>query len=385
MSNIRMKLVFVSGAAIAAAALAMLVPGWRGDAEADPQVASADSGFATTRGPFEVAVVTSGVIQPVEVVDVGAQVSGLLAALHVKVGDRVQPGQLLAEVDDRLIRARLVQGQATIESLRAQIKAKHAQISYARASQTRMETLNERNIASRAQAELAQSTTAVLVAEAAALEAQLAGQEAALDGIKLDLGNTRITAPVDGIVTAIVAQRGQTLNANQQAPVVLRISRDRPLVLVARVPEADAERVRPGMPVRFSLLGGSSQRFDGTVDSLMRAPTIINDVVFYDAMVFLDGETRAFAFGRTVQAFVVIDRLACAFQLPRKSLPEGAVPGSLMRVSARKSSGSVITRVVTLRAVNELSGAVACNEAERAGLEASDRIVRIAVERRGET
>ena len=229
-----------------------------GGAEADPVTLGRDSGFALTRGPFEVAVASSGLIQPFEVVDVGAQVSGQLSNLQVKLGDRVRPGQLLAEIDDRRIKARLDQGEAAIENLRAQIHARQAQLAHARTQQARTDTLSERNIASRAQAELAQTTTTVLAAEVRALEAQLVGREAALEGIRLDLGYTRINAPVDGIVTALVAQRGRTLNANQQAPVILRISRDRPLILVARVPEADTERVRPGMPVRFTLAGGPS-------------------------------------------------------------------------------------------------------------------------------
>ena len=106
-----------------------------GGAEADPVTLGRDSGFALTRGPFEVAVAASGLIQPFEVVDVGAQVSGQLANLRVKLGDRVKPGQLLAEIDDRRIKARLAQGEAVIENLRAQINAKQAQLAHARAQQ----------------------------------------------------------------------------------------------------------------------------------------------------------------------------------------------------------------------------------------------------------
>jgi membrane fusion protein, macrolide-specific efflux system len=356
-----------------------------GGAEADPVTLGRDSGFALTRGPFEVAVASSGLIQPFEVVDVGAQVSGQLSNLQVKLGDRVRPGQLLAEIDDRRIKARLDQGEAAIENLRAQIHARQAQLAHARTQQARTDTLSERNIASRAQAELAQTTTTVLAAEVRALEAQLAGQEAALEGIRLDLGYTRINAPVDGIVTALVAQRGRTLNANQQAPVILRISRDRPLILVARVPEADTERVRPGMPVRFTLAGGPSRTFEGTVGNILRAPTIINEGVFYDAMIELDGEQHPLPFGRTVQAFIVVDRVDCAVLLPRRSLPDDATPGELIKVSFRNQAGNVVARVLPLRALNETNGAIACDEADKAGINLSDRVIKIVSERRGES
>jgi macrolide-specific efflux system membrane fusion protein len=175
----------------------------------------------------------------------------------------------------------------------------------------------------------------------------------------------------------------QTLNANQQAPVILRISRDRPLVLVARVPEADTERVRPGMPVRFTLVGGPSQTFEGIVGSIMRAPTIINEVVFYDAMIELDREQHVLAFGRTVQAFILVDRLDGAVLLPRRSLPDDAAPGGLIKASFRKTAGTVVTRVLPLRALNEINGAIACDEADKAGIDPTDRVFKVISERRG--
>jgi len=185
-------------------------------------------------------------------------------------------------------------------------------------------------------------------------------------------------------VTAILAQRGQTLNANQQAPIILRISRDRPLLLMARVPEADVERVRPDMPVRFTLVGGPSQTFEGAVASILRAPTIINEVVFYDAMVELDGKRHVLAFGRTVQAFIVVNRMDCAVLLPRRSLPDDAIPGGLINASFRKQGGDVVTRVVPLRALNEINGAIACEDADKAGINPADRLIKINTERRGE-
>jgi membrane fusion protein, macrolide-specific efflux system len=220
--RIRSSMWFAVVAAVGASLLVHLnLPG----AEADPAPAGQDSGFPLTRGPFEVVIASHGVIQPFEVVDVGAQVSGQLSSLRVKLGDRVETGRLLAEIDDQRIRARLAQGEAAIDTLRAQISAKQAQHAHARLQQARTDALSDRNIASRAQTELVQMTTTVLAAEVRALEAQLAGQEAAVEGIRHDLSHTRITAPVDGVVTAIVAQRGRTLNANQQTPVILRISR----------------------------------------------------------------------------------------------------------------------------------------------------------------
>ena len=203
--------------------------------------------------------------------------------------------------------------------------------------------------------------------------------------LKRDLDYTRIRAPIDGVVTALVAQRGRTLNANQQAPVILRISRDRPLVLVARIAEADTERVRPGMPVRFALAGAPAQTFDGTVGNILRAPTILNESVFYDAMIELDGEQHLLPFGRTVQALIVVDRVDCAVLLPRRSLPDDATPGGLIKASFRNQAGNVVMRVLPLRALNDTNGAVACDDADKAGLSLTDRVIKVVSERRGES
>lgn len=234
----------------------------------------------------------------------------------------------------------------------------------------------QRSISPRTQAELAQSTTETLTAEIEGLQAQLSAQMAAIDGIRLDLDYTRIGAPVEGVVTAIVAQRGQTLNANQQAPVILRLSRDNPLMLVLRIPEADAERVRAGMRLRFALLGGSSKTFESTIRVILRSPTIINDVIYYDAIAYLDGGIDQFAFGRTVQAFVVVESLACALHLPRSLLPVNTASENSLEIAFLKPGGGVMIKKVRLEALNDVSGGIDCEQAEKLGISPLDRLVR---------
>jgi hypothetical protein len=131
------------------------------------------------------------------------------------------------------------------------------------------------------------------------------------------------------------------------------------------------------MQVHLTTVGGSSQSFEGTVASVMRAPTIINEGIFYDAMVELDGERHALPFGRTIQAAIVIDRLDCAVFLPRRSLPDNVNAGTLITASFRKQSGGVVTQVLRLRAVDEANGAVSCDDIEEAGIDATDRVINI--------
>jgi hypothetical protein len=155
-------------------------------------------------------------------------------------------------------------------------------------------------------------------------------------------------------------------------------------ILLDRPQNAMCNR-RPGMPVRFMLAGGPSQTFEGTVGSVMRAPTIVNEAVFYDAMIELDGEQHLLPFGRTVQAFIVVDRLDCAVLLPRQSLPNDAAPGGLIKGIFRDQAGNVVNRVLQLHGLNEVNGAIACDEASKAGINLSDRIIKIVSQRRGES
>src|SRR5262249_54253010 len=145
---------------------------------------------------------------------------------------------------------------------------------------------------------------------------------------------------------------------------------------VTRVSEADAERVQLGMPVRFSPVGGSAQTFEGAVGSVMRAPTIINGAVFYDVLIELDGAQHLLPFGRTVQAFIVVNRLDCAALLPRHVLPDGAAAGDRITTTLSNRAGDLVVRTLELRGVNEVAGAIACEDADRAGISLSDRVVK---------
>jgi hypothetical protein len=137
--------------------------------------------------------------------------------------------------------------------------------------------------------------------------------------------------------------------------------------------------------VRFTLAGGPPQRFEGTIGSIMRAPTIINEVVFYDAIIELDGEQHLLPFGRTIQAFIVVDRVDCAVLLPRHSLPDDATPGGLIKASIRNQAGNMVVRVLPLRALNDINGAISCDEADKAGINLSDRVIKVVNERQAQS
>jgi macrolide-specific efflux system membrane fusion protein len=174
---------------------------------------SADPGFATAaiaRGEIEDTVTALGTLQPLQYVDVGAQVSGQLRKIHVKIGDQVQEGDLLAEIDPRIYQARVEADRATLAGLRAQLAERQAQRTLAERQYERQRGLLQANATSREAFESAEAALEVARAQIAALNAQITHAESTLEGDETNLGYTKIFAPMSGTVVSLEARQGQT-------------------------------------------------------------------------------------------------------------------------------------------------------------------------------
>lgn len=270
-----------------------------------------------TRGPLEVTVAATGTFQPLDYVDVGAQLSGQLKAVTVRLGDVVRRGQLIAEIDDTTARARLAQTEASLASVRAQIAAKEAQTELARIQRDRNARLVERGFLSVATQEITEASHASLEAETDSLRAQARSLAATIEQAQTELRFAAVRAPMDGVVVALIARTGQAVNAVQQAPVILRIANFESLALIAQVSEADVVHIRPDMPARFNLLGLVDREFAGSVRQILPAPNVINSVVFYDVLVEVPRVENLFKIGMTAQVFFVLARHECMVKIPQ--------------------------------------------------------------------
>src|ERR1035438_5561027 len=236
---------------------------------------------AVERGDIESTVVAAGVLQPINYVDVGAQTSGKLKSLKVKRGDQVVVDQLLAEIDPVLADTALTAANATLENMTSQRALKQAQLALTKVLRDRNEELFTQTIISRNDRDVTRTNYDVAAADVASLSAQMKQAAAAVDTAKANLGYTKITAPMAGEVVSISMLEGQTLNANQQAPTILRIADLSTMTVWAQVSEADIIRVKLGQDVYFTVLGGP-RRWNGKVRQILPSPELINNVVFYD-------------------------------------------------------------------------------------------------------
>ena len=196
---------------------------------------------AAARGDVEDTVTALGSLQPKIYVDVGAQVSGVLKTLAVQVGDRVEKGQLLAEIDSTVQAAKVQADQDQLRGLQASLADKEAQATLAQAQEKRQAALLRIGGTPKDTYEVAYAAARSADAAVKTVEAQIAQAEQTLKADTTTLGYSNIYAPMAGTVVSITSLQGQTLNANQQAPVILRIEADTALVDLRTVfPEQEA-------------------------------------------------------------------------------------------------------------------------------------------------
>jgi len=176
----------------------------------------------------------------------------------------VQEKQLLAEIDPVLADTALTSANATLENMTAQRAAKQAQLVLAKAERDRNDTLFAKRFIAANDRDISQANYDAAFADAASLAAQMKQATAAVDTAKANRGYTTITAPMAGEVVSITTLEGQTLNANQQAPTILRIADISTVTIWAQVSEADIVRVKPA---RTSTSRSLARRGAGTARS----------------------------------------------------------------------------------------------------------------------
>jgi macrolide-specific efflux system membrane fusion protein len=311
---------------------------------------------AVERGDVESTVVAAGIVQPTNYVDVGAQTSGKLKSLKVGRGDQVKANQLLAEIDPVLADTALTAANAALESMTAQGSLKQAQLVLARIQEVRNDELFADRLISTSDRDVTKAAYDVAFADAASLAAQMKQAAAAIDTSKANLGYTKITAPIAGEVVSISLLEGQTLNANQQAPNILRIADISTVTVWAQVSEADIVRVKPGQDVYFTILG-DSRRWNGKIRQVLPTPELINNVVFFDVLFDIPNPERELKIQMTAQVFIVLAQAKGVLLIPAAAIGN-AGEGAEIKVQVLKPDGAVELRAIKIGIKSEISAEV---------------------------
>jgi macrolide-specific efflux system membrane fusion protein len=225
-----------------------------------------------SRGDIEMTVLATGTLKPVKLVAVGAQATGRVVSMKVRLGQEVKAGDLIAEIDPVNQQNALRKAEASLQNTRALRLEKIATLALARATLDRAKLTLAQRATSRADFDTAEATVKQTEAQIAALDAQILSGEVAVEDARANLGYTRVTAPIDGTVLAIVTQEGQTVNATQTAPTMVVLGQLDTMTVRAEISEADVVRARPGQPVYFTILGDPDRRYHAKLDSIDPAP-----------------------------------------------------------------------------------------------------------------
>jgi len=280
-----------------------------------------------TRGNLEDRVTATGTLQPKDFVDVGTQVSGQLKKLHVDIGAIVTKGQLLAEIDPSVYQAKVDGDRAQMLNQQAQLADKQAQLALAELQLTRQQNMMREDATTADALQSAEATRKSARAQLDSVKAQLQQTGSTLRGDEANLGYTKIYAPIAGTVVSQAAKQGQTLNANQQAPIVMRIADLSTMTVQAQVSEADVPKLRVGMDVYFTTLGGDNRRFYGKLRQIPPTPTVVNNVVLYDALFDVANPKQALMTQMTAQVFFVASSAKDAVLVPLTALRPVAAEG----------------------------------------------------------
>ena len=383
------------GLALALGACALVAAGgyyawrsWFGDDSHNVGLVTA----VAQRGNLEDTVTATGTLQPKDFVDVGTQVSGQLRKLHVEVGAVVKAGDLLAEIDPSVYQSKVDADRAQLLNQGAQLADKQAQLALAELQLARQQNLMRENATSADALQVAEAARQSGVAQVNSIRAQIQQTQSTLRGDEANLGYTKIYAPIAGTVVSQAAKQGQTLNANQQAPIVMRIANLSTMTVQAQVSEADVPKLRVGMDVYFTTLGGDNRRFYGKLRQIPPTPTIVNNVVLYDALFDVANPNQALMTQMTAQVFFVAASAKDAVLVPLGALRSVASQGRARgpraageraaggdprsqfakgdaRVSVLGADGKVADRDVKVGVMNRVSAQIV------SGLEPGEKVV----------
>lgn len=273
-----------------------------------------------------------GEVYAKEQVDVGAQVSGQITKLYVQIGDKVKAGDLIAQIDKDKQQNDLDITKAQLASTKANLESKKVALEIASSQYQREQKLYSNKATSLENLETLKNNFYGLKASVADLNAQVVQLEITLKNAEKDLGYTTITAPMDGIIINVAVDEGQTVNANQSTPTIVKIANLDEMEIRMEIAEADVSKIKVGTAVKFSILNDPEKKYEAKISSIDPANTTTSDAksnssssstsssstsaIYYYAKVFVKNRDNFLRIGMSVENSIVIKSAPNALAVP---------------------------------------------------------------------
>lgn len=259
-----------------------------------------------SRKDLSTSVSATGTVEPVNSVDVGTQVSGIIDKLYVDFNSVVKKGQVIAELDRSTLEADLKSGQANADQAAAELK-------YQTANFKRVKALYEKGVSS--DTEYDQAEYSYLTAKASYSKSQ-----SDLTKLKRNLEYATITSPVDGVVLYREVEEGQTVASSYSTPTLFTIAEDlSQMEVIADVDEADIGEVKEGQDVTFTVDAYPGDSFNGVVSQVRLQPTTESNVVTYEVVISVNNDDLKLMPGMTATVTIITNYSANAMYVSSKA------------------------------------------------------------------
>lgn len=273
------------------------------------------------RGDIAALVSATGTLNPVNTVQVGSQVSGTIQHLHADFNDHVKKGQIVAQIDPAVFRAKLAEAQANLESAEAGVEKAWVSVLDAQRELDRQNDLFDKKLVAESVLDAARFAHDSAQVEHLVKRAAVAQAEAAREREQINLDYTTIHAPIDGVVISRDVDVGQTVAASLQAPTLFTIAMDLTRMQVeTEVDEAFIGQVREGQVARFTVFSYPGREFEGRVSQVRLQPKVESGVVKYNCIIDVDNTDLALKPGMTATVSIQVDEQKDVLQLPGSAL-----------------------------------------------------------------
>ena len=273
----------------------------------------------------------TGEVRAIQLVTVGAQVSGKIEHLYVSIGQNVKKGDLIAEIDSTTQQNEVDINKTKLESYKAQLKAAEVSLNVTEKQYKRTQTLKKRKAASDEDLENAQDAYETAKAKVIELQSSVKETEISLSTAETNLGYTKITAPLDGTIVSVPVKEGQTVNAAMDTPAIVQIADLSQMEILIEISEGDISNIKPGVKVTYSILADLNDVFETTLKSIDPGLTLLtnneytevvesSEAIYYYGRLIVPNDEEKLRIGMTTQNVIYVEHADNVLTVPVTAL-----------------------------------------------------------------
>lgn len=331
------------------------------------------------RSSIRQTVSATGEISPSNLVVVGAQATGQIKKLYVKLGQEIKKGDRIADIDSTSQTNTLKNEKAKLNATKAQLVSAEIALRTAEKKYRREMALWKEGATSKQELEDVENALASAKAQVEQLKTSIVQTQIAINNAEADLGYTRIISPMDGTVVAITVEEGQTVNSNQAAPTLIQLANLEVMLNKMQIAEGDITKVKAGQSVSFTILSEPDMPFNTKLESIdpglttmsqgsyNTTTTTADNAIYYYARALVPNAERKLAIGMTTQNTIEINAVENVLTVPTISIKRDGEGKSFVRVLGQ--NGQTMRKDITTGLKDSMNTEV------KSGLNEGDKVI----------